>query len=547
MDDYLELIQIRTYKHLEIYENEWNTILEKNNNSNPFIEYAFVYNWWRILGLEQQIEIYAVKEHNRIIAFFPFQFEKKWFGYMVHFLALGDANYMDFIVRKVDKSRAIMYLFDELIKLKKSAVFNLHGLLESTDTPNILSDYLKVRNMKQRYNRIETPYVNLQNMDFEDYMKPRRKMHGMDRREKRLRALGDVSLQIASASVMDKIVKMHKKRWEKKNDTSGFSSKRKQVFFRYLAEQKPDKMGVRLSTLLVGDEIIAFTYGFTCRGRYMGYVLGHNSDFDCYGPGRLLIKEKIQRCLVDNFQKLDMSIGYEPYKFDWNTNLDYTRKTIFSTNTIRAKAFRNFLWVKEMLIAKIKKYRFFVLFRRNTIGKLKYLIRNKWEVQVWKSLWKEKIVPFFYEKKEYVIVKLSDSELKKVSNFKEITTQMVLTCTNNRNEMLQKLYNGYVGHYTSTIQDAFWVNKNVIRLEDIELVTNLIKRSVYIRDWKKENLEEIISFVQTQYSAKYIYMHVNRKDLASVVALEHAGFLWEEKLTYSRKLGRTKLEKVVAN
>ena len=119
MDDYLELIQIRTYKHLEIYENEWNTILEKNNNSNPFIEYAFVYNWWKILGLEQQIEIYAVKEHNRIIAFFPFQFEKKWFGYMVHFLALGDANYMDFIVRKVDKSRAIMYLFDELIKLKK--------------------------------------------------------------------------------------------------------------------------------------------------------------------------------------------------------------------------------------------------------------------------------------------------------------------------------------------------------------------------------------------------------------------------------------------
>jgi len=538
----LKLISIKSYTHLEVYEQDWKKITEDNENTNPFIEYEFVYNWWRILGLQKDVEILAVQDHNRIIAFFPFQFQKTWFGYMAHFLALGIANYMDIIVKNSDASRAIMFALDELIKSKKSIVFYLHGLLESTNTPYTISQYLNARSLKECNFSIVTPFINLKNLELDKYMQSRKKLHGMDRREKRLRALGDVSLQVVEANEMDEIVRLHRRRWEKKNDTSGFSTVSKQKFFSYLAELPPEKFSVRLTTLQLQGEKIAFTYGFTCRTRYLGYVLGHDSDFDCYGPGRLLIKEKVTQLLSDGFQKLDMSIGYEPYKMEWNTDVDYTRKSIFSTNTIRAKIYRNILWCKNILISKVKKYRAVVLFRRNTIGKIKYYLRQKGSFSYRLRSINEKLIPCIYDKKSYVIGKLSKTAAVMDSqvNYSKVSPSLALSTGLERKNLLQKIYNGYAGYYSKDILKAFWINENVIRIDEVEVVINLKKRSIYIRDWQKENILQILGFVNLHYKGKDVFVSVNTKDKESVKLLTHLGFHWTENVTCTRVLGKSK-------
>ncbi|WP_277585644.1 GNAT family N-acetyltransferase [Psychrobacillus antarcticus] len=539
----MKLISIKSYSHLEVYKQDWNKIIEDIENTNPFIEYEFVYNWWRILGSKENVEIIAIEEHNRMIAFFPFQFKKTWYGYMANFLALGIANYMDIIVRKSDASRAIMFAFDELIKMKKSIVFSLHGLLESTDTPFAITQYLNARNMKERHFSIITPYINLKQLNFDEYMKTRKKLHGMDRREKRLRALGDVSLKILEENDMDEIVRLHKRRWEKKNDTSGFSTERKQVFFRHLAALPPGNFSVRLTALEVQGEKVAFTYGFTCRTRYLGYVLGHDSDFDSYGPGRLLIKEKMSQLISDGFHKLDMSIGYEPYKMEWNTNVDFTRKSIFSTNTIRAKTCRNILWLKDILISKIKKYRVVVMFRRNTIGKIKYLLRQEENKYYLMSDIKERLLHYIYYKRQYLIGKLTKPYSSIENNnvyVSKITTDLALSSKQRRRDILQKVYSGYAGYYLDDILKAFWINENVIRLDDIKVVFNLKKRSIYIKDWKKENLLQILDFVNINYKCKDVYVSVNRKDKESMNLLNQLGFQWTEKIIFTRILGKSK-------
>ncbi|MFF2755782.1 hypothetical protein ACFVR1_18980 [Psychrobacillus sp. NPDC058041] len=162
-DDYLELIQIKTLKHLEVFEKEWNAILEENKNDNPFIEYAFIKSWWKSIGLQEKVEIYAVKEHNRIIAFFPFQIKNNGFTYVIYFIGKNEASYMDFIVKKVDLKRVIMFTLDELTKLKKSIVFYLHGLLESSGTIGSLSEYLIARNLKVRNYRTDLPSFEFEN------------------------------------------------------------------------------------------------------------------------------------------------------------------------------------------------------------------------------------------------------------------------------------------------------------------------------------------------------------------------------------------------
>lgn len=155
----MELVLINTYKQLSIYEKEWLAILEATQNTNPFLEYEFVYNLWEVLGQEKGVVIYAVKEHNRIIGFFPFQLKQTWFGYMLYFIAQDEVNGMDFIVKERDKERVIMFVFDALIKRKKSIVFSFNGLLESSGTLNKLSRYLQARNMKE-YSRVDTIQLN---------------------------------------------------------------------------------------------------------------------------------------------------------------------------------------------------------------------------------------------------------------------------------------------------------------------------------------------------------------------------------------------------
>lgn len=145
----MELVLIKSYKQLSLYEKDWLSILEANENRNPYLEYEFLYKLWVNLGQKEGIEIYAVKEHNRIIAFFPFHSKATWFGYILCFVAQNEVNAMDIIAKVRDRDRVIMFVFDELINMKKSVVFSLNGLFESGNTVRNLSKYLQARSMKE--------------------------------------------------------------------------------------------------------------------------------------------------------------------------------------------------------------------------------------------------------------------------------------------------------------------------------------------------------------------------------------------------------------
>lgn len=135
--------------------------------------------------------------------------------------------------------------------------------------------------------------------------------------------------------------------------------------------------------------------------------------------------------------------------------------------------------------------------------------------------------------------------MKLNSHFKQITPEMVLSMKGERKETLQKIYNGYKGYYATDENKAFWVNENVIRLDDIEVVENLKKKTIYIRDWENENLKQILSFVQGKYRPKYIFVHVNKHDKKNIQLLESNDFEITERLSYSRVLGKKKVKKDV--
>lgn len=76
----MQLIRIRTDDELTLYKDIWDQILAREHNDNPFIEYAWFYNWWKIIGRKKRVELYAVKEEENIIAFFSIHSENAMGG-----------------------------------------------------------------------------------------------------------------------------------------------------------------------------------------------------------------------------------------------------------------------------------------------------------------------------------------------------------------------------------------------------------------------------------------------------------------------------------
>ena len=244
----------------------------------------------------------------------------------------------------------------------------------------------------------------------------------------------------------------------KKRDTSGFTNDKDKEFYRSLAGIQEGPMQTELDTLYINDTMIAFHYGFKCRGRVLSYVLGFDDNFEPFGPGRILEREKILQSKKDSITVFDLSIGYEPYKFALNTNVDYTRKMIFSSTAMTAKITRSLLSMKESLIERLKKNYEFVLFIRITIGKFLFVFRNLFNKKESDGARGEllaflcRLKKFLYEKERYIVYRMENKDVAVLANsedFIELTINDAMSSPaipqKHLKEICEKMYRGYKG------------------------------------------------------------------------------------------------------
>ncbi len=83
----------------------------------------------------------------------------------------------------------------------------------------------------------------------------------------------------------------------------------------------------------------------------------------------MLLHETIKDRYLNHVTYYDLSIGYEPYKLDWNTCTDRVNKVIFPGKGWVARIGFWSITFKENLIQACKKNWRLVHFKRNTMGK----------------------------------------------------------------------------------------------------------------------------------------------------------------------------------
>jgi len=133
---------------------------------------------------------------------------------------------------------------------------------------------------------------------------------------------------------------------------------------------------IEINILTLNNRVLGFKCGFKHNGRYLGYISGHDNSFSIYGIGKIMIIEKIKECFEDSNNEstkiYDFSIGYEEYKFLWTNTMDFACKLIFTTKNVFTYLIFILFYLKEKTTILLKRNRKIVLFKRNTLGKIKY-------------------------------------------------------------------------------------------------------------------------------------------------------------------------------
>ncbi|MFU8649147.1 GNAT family N-acetyltransferase [Lysinibacillus sp. RSDA_15] len=480
----MQLIRIRTDDELMWYKEIWDGILEEEDNDNPFIEFAWFYNWWQIVGRKERVELFAIEHEGVILAFFPFTVTSRWGIRVYSFAGEGIANYTGVVVKKEWLMNTTTFVFDELIRKHRHVIFSLHGLLESKVSTKVIEQYFVERQLRANIFRVVTPYLAFSEVDFLQHFQQRRKLHGVDRRERKLRKLGTVTRRVPAQDELWQMFRLFDRRWAKKLDTSDFTKGKKRDFFERLTMLNGEALQVEVDALVFENQWIAFTYGLFCRGRYVTYALAHEPTFNVFGPGRIVNQESIQRTFAANYRLFDMSIGYEPYKFDWRTNIDFTRRMLASSGTKRAKLVTGLMLLKERFKEYVKSNQRIVDWKRNTLGRFRYLVKYG-KLKDWLE-YGQQFVDRFIRLKHVELYELSPTEdvspQQPVGNlFEEMTIQEAMQL--DQEEVIALYYKGYTVYkdsFAETNKPAFALHATNWRVDSLQIIEALPKQTYFL-------------------------------------------------------------------
>ncbi|MFX3673891.1 MAG: GNAT family N-acetyltransferase [Paenisporosarcina sp.] len=533
----MKLYHVRTLDHLKRYKETWDHILEANRNNNPFIEFPWVENWWRYLGGNRGIEIIVVEDNENVIAFFPFQITSMMNITLIEFIGRGDANYMDIVVYNHEREKTIKFVLDELMDSMPKCIFNLHGLLSSSPTTNMLNLYLKKKKCEASIFSVVTPFINMESVELEPYLKKRRKIHGLDRTERRLRYLGAIKVTTCDSTEIERVFSLHNKHWKQNIDTSQFTEEAHKQFYSSMLKITDNPLQAKVECLYLDDQMIAFSYGFLCRGRYHRYVTGHDDDYGLYSPGTILDKELISNSQNKSIRIFDLSIGYEPYKFEWNTGVDYSNTFLFSSTDWKTKMMYQFFKGKGYLNVALKKNHKMVLSTLGFIGKKLYFIENA-KFRDWVKASK-KLAGKIYSQKSIDVYQQSQG-LAKVMDYKLTKYPEAKKHDHDLQRVNKRYFNGFIPYSDESVS-TFWIHSKVIRADEVGYLEPLPKESVFITGWQIHKLSNICSFLRGEQDVKEIFLYTSKQDNVVTKHLQQLGFIHRNRIKKTSVFSKTKI------
>lgn len=562
---------IRDIELLKKYKDKWQEILQKQANGNSFIEMDWIISWWRYFGEHHELFIIMLKEDNTILGFYPFMMINKMGYKELTFIGNPQASYMDFIIEDGYKEKAISFMMDFLFQLQGKYVYNFYGIFEDSISYKTIIKNLKQKKISFFLHELPCYYQEI-NEDFESYFNKQfstKTQQTMRRKENRLNNLGEVIFKKLNPQNIEQVFRIHDKRWQRKIGNSEFSEGKTEQFYKDLYLNSEDSsFKATIDVITLNSKVIAFIYGFTCRGRYIFYRIAHDDDFYLSSPGELVLREKIKQCFKEDISIFDFGAGYEPYKADWSDNWINVKTIFFHNNSLISQLiYKKIKFIKEIKTI-LKKNKGVLYFKKYTLGKLKYKLSRENRLQNFRKLQRKgisylvlKIISPLYRQEDCIILHNNlkrigkKKKLKTPYNLDEIAINDLEVISNVSGEKTSSIvrrlsmeHKFFIVKKEDKIICYFWTGVNTINIAQIKKRIKIKKKEAMIYDIDLINPNEVleiwddlidelkIHFYSKDFQDLYIVFNRRQKELLQ--RAKGKGFRIKEKISINCRLGK---------
>ncbi|MBK7142896.1 MAG: GNAT family N-acetyltransferase [bacterium] len=295
-------------------EREWNDLLSRSDNRQPFATFEWAASWLEIFGHEIELATIVVTAHGKTVAIAPFCIRS---GKLLTFVGYPQNDYadilydpacpesLDLVIEKLlslrgtwskvllDQMRGENSAYSLLVKLLTR--LNLPYRVEPSDTcpAMIISDKAEAKKMYHKRNI--TSYINWFQKEG---------TFGFNRYTDTTDAL----------SRLDDLFAQHVDRWDGTPTPSYFRFDPMKNFYRSFFKRMHPQGWVHFSSLTLDDKYVAIYVSLEFEKKLYLYKTCFNKEYYKKSPGQVILRYLMDDALQRDLVELDFARGDEGYK-----------------------------------------------------------------------------------------------------------------------------------------------------------------------------------------------------------------------------------------
>lgn len=342
----LRCTHIRDVAGFDRLRDEWGRLVDAASAS-LFMTWDWLRAWWTAYGEGRELRLIQLHdETGALTAIAPFVLDRLRTRPAGRFRALRllgdgsfDSDYLDLLYARGRESEVVPAVFDEIERWRDWDVLLLHEVPDTS--PTVAACEALGRQRRYRLHRDEVPCVYSPfDGDWDSFLgrlqsrfrsKVRSLLRAAEAEGARLEYCTDAA---TIDDWLDTLFALHTKRWERDGQPGVFGERRKREFYRTIAQRFLANDWLRLSRLVVGDQVVAMQFCFEYRHRTLLLQEGFDPDYPG-GNGGNTLRAMV---FVDNMRRgiveYDFLAGVSRHKLNWagevrnNVRLTLTRPTM---------------------------------------------------------------------------------------------------------------------------------------------------------------------------------------------------------------------------
>lgn len=364
------------------FMKEWRLLVHEGGNRTPFSDPLWLQAWWSVYGFDQQLFLLAVYEGDALLGVFPLMREKRRFHERIHWVGYPESTHAGFTIRSGQAEKVLREMIGYLFSQPFSFLLFGTGLQMNSTELNLFKSVLEELRIPSLLLPSISPVIQKGTPPYEEFYRTRFSSHNRKNHRKdlqRLSSIGKVSYRDLAQEEMDEAFSLHEQRWKEKWDTSRFTEQKSRILFQSLLESKENDLKEDWQAFALGlyldDRMIGFQYGFWNRDKALFYKSAHDPHYNAMAPGKMIKRECVKRCYEKGISSIDLGVGFEEYKAEWTDDQTPIYRLLVSNGDFASRLMFHFCKRRALIINRLKQSRRLVLFKRNTLGRLRYRLR----------------------------------------------------------------------------------------------------------------------------------------------------------------------------